>query len=85
MSLNTTVFVDGLATDLTNEQLQTFFHPYGSLRVIVATSRAGCLGFGFVVFASPAQATQAIEVLNGAELKGKRIRVCAKITPHPTR
>jgi RNA recognition motif-containing protein len=83
MGMPTTVFVDGLAPQLTNERLQAFFHPYGSFRVIIATSKAGaCLGFGFVVFANPAQAAHAIEVLNGAELLGKRIRVCAKISPN---
>ena len=84
MSMHTTVFVDGLAPQLTNERLQAFFHPYGSLRVIMATSKAGAnLGFAFVVFASPAQAAHAIEVLNGAELLGKRLRVSAKISPRP--
>lgn len=82
--MSTTVFVDNLPRHLTNEAFQTFFQPYGSLRVIMATSKAGgCLGFGFVVFASPGQAAHAIEILNGAELAGERIRVCAKISPNP--
>ena len=53
--MSNTVFVDNLPRHLTNEDFQTFFQPYGSLRVIMAMSKAGgCLGFGFVVFASPA-------------------------------
>ncbi len=82
--MSNTVFVDNLPRHLTNEDFQTFFQPYGALRVIIAMSKAGgCLGFGFVIFASPAQAAHAIEILNGAELAGRRIRVCAKISPNP--
>ena len=85
MSMNTTVFVDGLSRELTTRHLQSFFQPYGSVRVIMATSRSGvCLGFGFVVFKSQAQAAHAIETLNGAEVMGKRVRVSAKISPNRT-
>ena len=81
--MRTTVFVDNLPSSCTEGQLRTVFTRFGPVQVIVATRLGQHLGFGFVVFDTPTAAEQAIAHLNGTELLGRRIRVCATISPNP--
>jgi RNA recognition motif-containing protein len=82
--MGATVFVDGLARDLTVDQLQVLFEPFEPVRIITATHRNGhCLGFGFVMFSTAEQADLAIRALDGAEFMGRRLRVGTTITPDP--
>ncbi len=83
--MDTTVFVENHPFDLTTAQLEDLFAPFGPVHVILAWDRPRTHNsFGLVVCYTPAAAEQAIQTLNDAELKGRRIHVRAMHTSDPT-
>ena len=81
--MKTSVFVDNLPCDCTEEHLRTLFAAFGPVQVVVAKRQGQHLGFGFVVCYNATAAEQAIATLNGTKLLGRPIRVCATISPNP--
>jgi hypothetical protein len=74
----TKLFVGGLSFDTTTEDLRDAFARFGSVldaAVIPDRSTGRSRGFGFVTFEHMADAMQAIEKMNGAELDGRTLKV----------
>lgn len=72
------LFVGNLAFTTTSEDLAAHFAQAGTCEsAAVVTDRATgrSRGFGFVEMASPAEAEQAIQLLNGRELAGRKLNV----------
>jgi hypothetical protein len=70
-SSGTTVFVDGVPSRFSAEDLQALFQPWGAVRAIMATHWSGhSLGSGCVEFATAGEADYAISLLNGREVMG---------------
>jgi RNA recognition motif-containing protein len=72
------LYVGNLAFAVTNEDLEALFAPIGKVdNVSVVTDKFSgqSRGFGFVQMADANEAARAIAELNGAELKGRAIRV----------
>ena len=72
------LYVGNLSFDVTNEDLQEAFAQAGacdSASVISDRATGRSRGFGFVEMASSGEAQQAIQQLNGQEIKGRAIRV----------
>ena len=72
------LYVGGLPYNVTEEQLQQIFSAYGtveSARVITDKMTGKSRGFGFVSMASPTEAQQAMEALNGTQIEGRVIAV----------
>jgi RNA recognition motif-containing protein len=72
------LYVGNLGFDVTNQELQDAFAAVGpceSAAVITERDTGRSRGFGFVEMASEADAQQAIQELDGREIKGRAIRV----------
>ncbi|KAI9026940.1 hypothetical protein DFJ74DRAFT_529873 [Hyaloraphidium curvatum] len=69
---NTTVFVGGLSAFVTEDELRSFFAPYGIITYVKIPPGKGC---GFVQYADRPSAEMAIQMLNGYNLGGSRIRL----------
>lgn len=72
------LFVKNIHSDINELQLESIFAVYGeilSTKIIYDRADWSSKGFGFVEFAKKADALKAIEVLNGKELKGKKLEV----------
>ncbi|KAI8970860.1 hypothetical protein BDB01DRAFT_528447 [Pilobolus umbonatus] len=69
---NTTVFVGGLSSPVTEEQLRQCFAPFGEVTYVKIPVGKGC---GFVQYVSRASAEQAIEKMNGFVIGSSRIRL----------
>ena len=72
------LYVGNLAYSVTNADLETLFAQAGKVdsAVVVTDKFSGqSKGFGFVEMADSNEAAQAIQTLNDAELKGRRIKV----------
>lgn len=72
------LFIGGLGSHTTSEELRTFFSRFGELvdaAVVVNRSTGQSRGFGFVTFRSWTDANQAIAEADGKELDGNMIRV----------
>ena len=72
------VFVAKLDYEITGDTLQTVFEEYGTvLSSVVITDRdtGRSKGFGFVEMENDADARQAIEQLDGSELRGRQMVV----------
>jgi RNA recognition motif-containing protein len=82
--MGATVFVDGLPSRFSAEDLQALFRPWGAVRAIMASPRSGhSLGFGCVQFATAGEADYAISMLNGREVVGRRIRLSMTVPSKP--
>jgi len=69
------LFVGNLSYDVTEDELQAAFEPYGATDVVLPTSETGRpKGFAFVEVAE-GQADAAIAAMNGKELRGRAISV----------
>ncbi len=82
--MNTTVYVGNLPYRLHEEQLAEAFRPYGeviSAKIITDRFSGRSRGFGFVEMATPEQAQNAIEHLNGTELGGRTLVVAPANPP----
>lgn len=74
----TNVFVGNLSFSATEESVRTMFEAYGTVdRVNLITDRDSGQprGFGFVEMANAAEASRAIEELNGREVGGRALNV----------
>lgn len=72
------IFVGNLDFNATESSLRALFEPYGAVeRVNVVTDRdtGRSRGFAFVEMSDAAQADQAINALNGADLDGRALNV----------
>jgi RNA recognition motif-containing protein len=74
----TKLFVGGLGSETTSEQLQAAFSRFAGLQeatVIADRSTGRSRGFGFVTFQDSNVAAAAIKEMDGAELDGRRLQV----------
>ncbi len=72
------IFVGNLDFGATESVVRSWFEPYGTVdRVQVVTDRetGRSRGFAFVEMSDSAQADQAINALNGAEMDGRALNV----------
>ena len=72
------LFVGNLSFELTDFELEDLFKEYGeiaSAKVIVDRRTGRSRGFGFVEMNTEDSAQQAVEALNGVEVKGRPINV----------
>jgi RNA recognition motif. (a.k.a. RRM, RBD, or RNP domain) len=74
----TKLFVGGLSSETTTEQLRAAFSRFGTITDVAvipdrATGRSR--GFGFVTFETAADAMEAVKTMNGAELDGRTLKV----------
>lgn len=72
------LFVGGLPYSVTSSQLEEIFSKFGkvvSCDVIIDRYSGKSKGFGFVEMENDKEADEAIEKLNGTELKEKKIAV----------
>ncbi|XP_010443072.1 PREDICTED: polyadenylate-binding protein RBP45A [Camelina sativa] len=76
---NTTVFVGGLDTNVTDDELKSIFGQFGELIHVKIPPGKRC---GFVQFANRASAEHALSVLNGTQLGGQSIRLSWGRTPN---
>ena len=76
--MGTRLYVGNLSFSSTNETVREAFARIGEVTdVHIVTDRTSgqSRGFGFVTMGSPAEATKAIESMNGANLDGRPLRV----------
>ena len=72
------LFVGGLSWDTDSAGLQRAFEEHGAVReatVITDRDTGRSRGFGFVTFENAADASTAMQELNGTDLDGRTIRV----------
>lgn len=72
------IYVGNLSYDLTDEDLRSAFEEYGEVEtasVIKDKFTGQSKGFGFVEMPRQADAEEAIKQLNGANLKGRNLKV----------
>ena len=72
------LFVGGLSWDTTTEDLTAAFAKFGQVvdaTVILDRATGRSRGFGFVTFANPPDANEAVKAMNGAELDGRILKV----------
>lgn len=76
--MNAKLFVGNLSFQISDMELKGLFEEYGdvtSAKVIVDRRTGRSKGFGFVEMSAEEQAKQAMEALNGADVKGRAINV----------
>lgn len=76
--MSTKLFVGSLPWAVTDDVLKSVFESHGpvvSAKVITDRQTGKSRGFGFVEMENEADANNAIEALNGSELKGRNIIV----------
>lgn len=71
-SSNTTIFVGGLDSDVTDEELRESFSQYGEVISVKIPSGKGC---GFVQFSNRSNAEDAMQRLNGAAIGKQTVRL----------
>ena len=72
------LFVGNLAYSVTDDELQELFAQAGaceSASVVMDRDTGQSRGFGFVLMATPEDAERARKQLDGADLKGRRLRI----------
>ncbi|CAO3700151.1 unnamed protein product [Rhizopus microsporus] len=69
---NTTVFVGGLSSPVTEDELRRYFAPFGEIVSVKIPPGKGC---GFVQYVSRASTEKAIEKMNGFLIGTSRIRL----------
>ncbi|MGE4169273.1 MAG: RNA recognition motif domain-containing protein [Candidatus Margulisiibacteriota bacterium] len=72
------IFVGNLAYAVSEQELREAFEAYGSVssaKVIIDKMTGQSRGFGFVEMTSNDEGQQAIQELNGKDLKGRRMNV----------
>lgn len=76
--MSTKLFVGSLPWSVNDAELKTLFEQYGkvtSAKVVTDKQTRRSKGFGFVEFETEAEASAAINALNGSEVKGRNIIV----------
>nr|XP_027112462.1 polyadenylate-binding protein RBP47-like [Coffea arabica] len=71
-SSNTTIFVGGLDSDVTDEELRESFSQFGEVVSVKIPSGKGC---GFVQFSNRSNAEDAMQRLNGAAIGKQMVRL----------
>jgi RNA recognition motif-containing protein len=69
------LYVGNLSYDTTEDSLMQAFAPWGATSVTLPMDGGRPKGFGFVEIAEDAQASQAINAMNGKELDGRQLTV----------
>ena len=72
------IFVGNLSRDATEDDLRQAFEAYGNVQsaaVIKDRETQVSRGFGFVEMPNQGEAMAAIQALNGADIKGRRVNV----------
>ena len=72
------LYVGGISWGTTDEALRAAFEEFGEItesKVITDRDTGRSRGFGFVTFGNPADADNAIDQMNGAELDGRSLKV----------
>jgi len=72
------LFVGNLAYSVTDDELRELFAQAGtceSASVVMDRDTGQSRGFGFVLMATPEDAERARKQLDGADLKGRRLRI----------
>ena len=72
------IYVGNLPYSVTEDDLRTAFEAYGSVSsaAVISDKFSGqSKGFGFVEMPDNGEAEAAIEALNGADMKGRSLRV----------
>ncbi|PSS23659.1 RNA recognition motif domain protein [Actinidia chinensis var. chinensis] len=85
---NNRVYVGNLSWDVDDLALETFFGEQGKVmeaRVVYDRDSGRSKGFGFVTFSSADEVNNAIESLDGADLKGRSLRVSVAEARPPRR
>jgi len=78
------VFVGNISFQTTNESLKEFFKPAGDVKDANIIKRGNkSLGYGFVSYATEAEANKAVEEFNKKELDGRQINVENAKTKNP--
>jgi cold-inducible RNA-binding protein len=75
-NLHMKLFVAGLPPDIDSTDLKEMFELYGSVveaRVVTDRTTRASKGFGFVEFSSSAEATEAMQLLDGKTIRGKTL------------
>ena len=81
------IYVGNLPYNLSEEELQSVFEEYGAIEkttIIMDRESGQSKGFGFIEMTNDEEAERAIEALNGADLKGRSMKV-NKARPRPER
>jgi len=76
--MSTRLFVGNLSFDTSEQDLRDLFGPIGTVveaKVVTDRDTGRSRGFAFVEMSSSAEATQAIEQVNGREFGGRALRV----------
>jgi RNA recognition motif-containing protein len=76
--MSSKLFVGGLSWDTNDQSLNAAFSQFGTVteaKVISDRDTGRSRGFGFVTFAAPADAQNAIAEMDGTDLDGRTIRV----------
>src|SRR6478672_11064764 len=76
--MSSKIFVGNLGFSVTNNDLTTKFQQYGevtSAKVITDRDTGRSKGFAFVEMGNAAEASAAIEALNGSEFAGRQVNV----------
>jgi len=72
------IFVSGLNYSMSSEELSEVFTQFGavaSAKVVTDRATGRSRGFGFVEMSSSAEASKAINALNGADFDGRQMNV----------
>lgn len=72
------IFVGNLAREVSQDQLQRLFEPFGqisSIDIVKDKFSGESKGFGFIEMASHSEAQAAVAALNGREIAGKPLTV----------
>lgn len=76
--LSNKLYVGNLAYSTGDQELRDAFAPYGNVQsasVVIDRDSGQSRGFGFVEYGSSAEAQQAVEAMNGAQLDGRSLNV----------
>lgn len=74
----TKIYVGNLSFNTTEDSLRTLFTQHGSVdstRVIMDRDTGRPRGFGFVEMSNQAEASRAMQALNGQDFEGRALRV----------
>lgn len=72
------IYVGNLHFDLNEEELKKVFEEYGevtTVKIITDKATGRSRGFGFVEMANDDEAQEAINNLNGTDIKGRKVNV----------
>jgi len=72
------IYVGNLHYDVTEDYLKTVFGEYGavdSAKIIIDKYSGKSKGFGFIEMPNDNEAKEAVEALNGSDVKGRNMKV----------